>query len=113
MEFLLNISIRCLILAAVAAAELFVFRVKAAPARHAAWTLVTAGMLLQAALVPTLPAVRLKVLRPVTLTEPAASVDQGSSGLVVYSAPSRRLSADQIVGGLYAIGLLWVAAQLG
>ena len=51
MEFLLNITIRSLLLAAVAAVGLWVFRVKAAPARHAVWTLVTAGMLLQAALV--------------------------------------------------------------
>ncbi len=95
-----------------------VFRVKAATVRHAVWTLVTAGMLVQAVLIPLAPpALRVRILRPVTVAEPVASVEDSadvddSSSVVVYSAPPRRLSVDRVAGYVYAIGVLWCSAQL-
>ncbi len=112
MEFLLNIAIRSLLLAGVAAAGLWVFRVKAAPTRHAMWTVVTAGMLLQAALIPILPAVRLRVLRPVVAAVAPASVEDSSAVTVYSTPPPRRPSVDQVAGGVYFIGVLWCTAQL-
>ncbi len=116
MEFLLNITIRSLLLAAMAAAGLWVFGVKTAPVRHAVWTMVTAGMQFQALLVPllaakVLPALPLRVLRPVTVMETRESIDD-SAVVVVQSVPSRRPTMDQIAGWVYGIGVLWCAAQL-
>ncbi|HLK67623.1 MAG TPA: TonB family protein [Bryobacteraceae bacterium] len=82
MELLLSVSLRVLIPAAIAGAVLGIGQVKAAAARHAAWTAVTVCMLLYLALAPVLPSIPVRVL-------PAASVmANGPGAVVVDTAPA-------------------------
>jgi VWFA-related protein/TonB family protein len=61
--YLADVTARSLCLAALARLGVWLFRVKTAAARHAALTVVSGGMLLLAALTPTLPSIPLRVLR--------------------------------------------------
>jgi VWFA-related protein/TonB family protein len=61
--YLADVTARSLCLAALALLGVWLFRVKTAAARHAALTVVSGGMLLLAALTPTLPSIPLRVLR--------------------------------------------------
>ena len=63
--YLAVLSCRSLGLACVTWLALRVFRVKSASVKHAAWTVVTAVMLLQVVASPALPSVPLRVLAPV------------------------------------------------
>ena len=62
MDLLLSVSLRALVPATVAAAVLWIARVRGAAARHAVWTVVTAGMLLSGLLGPLLPIIPLRIL---------------------------------------------------
>jgi beta-lactamase regulating signal transducer with metallopeptidase domain len=61
--YLASVTARSSCLAAAALAGAWLFRVKTAAARHAMMTVVTAGMLLMAALAPVLPPLPFRVLR--------------------------------------------------
>jgi TonB family protein len=62
--YLASVGVRSLVLFGAAAVVLAAFRVKAAAARHAVWTVVAIGMLLLAALTPALPGLPLRLLKP-------------------------------------------------
>lgn len=64
LSFLASVTVRSLGLVAVAIAAMLIFRVKAAAARHAVLTMVVLGMLLLAALAPSMPPIALRVLQP-------------------------------------------------
>src|SRR5277367_1204712 len=94
MDHLLQVAVRSLLLAAIAALSLC--RVKSASIRHAVWTLVTASMLLQIPLGSLLPELPLRVLhsaepRAITITTQVFSVAERrripaplSSGVAIY-----------------------------
>jgi beta-lactamase regulating signal transducer with metallopeptidase domain len=63
-------AIRACALGLIACGGLWLFRVRSAAARHATWTVVVLGMLLQIALAPAVPGVRLRVLP--TVSDPSA-----------------------------------------
>jgi TonB family protein len=70
LSYLASVAVRSLILAVVTGAVILAFRIKSAAARHAVWTLVTAGMLVLALSTPLLPSLPWRVLR----AKPAAAV---------------------------------------
>jgi TonB family protein len=74
LSYLASAAARSLALFGVAGAVLAVGRVKSAAAKHAVWTVVAAGMLILAALGPLLPALPLRVLRPVAGPAPIPDV---------------------------------------
>src|SRR5438270_9172648 len=66
--YLASVSVRSLVLFAVAAAAIAAVRLKSAAARHAVWTVVAGGMLLLAALTPAaLPPLALHLLKPIEM----------------------------------------------
>jgi TonB family protein len=67
---LLNVSLRALVLAAVAGLGILALRIRSAAAKHAVWAFVAAGMLISAVLWSALPVLPLRVLR----AEPPAPV---------------------------------------
>jgi len=87
-------AIRACALGLIAFAGLWLFRVRSSAARHATWTVVVLGMLLQLALGPTVPGVRLKVLP--TAPAPSQRATEKSSRRPVPSRalpPARNRSA--------------------
>jgi TonB family protein len=66
--YLASVSVRSLVLFAIAAAAIAALRLKSAAAQHAVWTVVAGGMLLLAALTPAaLPPLALRLLKPVEM----------------------------------------------
>jgi len=104
MDHLLQVAVRSLLLAAIAALSLC--RVKSASIRHAVWTLVTASMLLQIPLGSLLPELPLRVLhsaepRAITITTQVFSV-----------AERRRIPAPLSSGAaIYICGLLFFLSR--
>jgi GWxTD domain-containing protein len=76
---LLEISLRTLALAALAGAALSLGRVKSAAARHAVWTMVAAGMLIQPLLQPLLPSIPIRILRAPVAAVPVTMASAGFS----------------------------------
>jgi TonB family protein len=109
MEFLIAISLRSLALAAAAWCALALLRVKSPSARHAVWTLVTAGMLAIALAAATLPTVPIRVLRPVS-TPPAVLVAPIVPGNVPATAPTTPRPFPWML--IYAAGLLLSVGRL-
>src|SRR4051794_33419356 len=92
LSFLASVTVRSLVLFAVAAAALLAFRVKSAAANHAAWTVVAGGMLLLAMLSPVLPPMPLHVLSaPAEMGQlpdlPAPSISREAANLPVPAPP--------------------------
>jgi TonB family protein len=83
LAYLADVTARSLGLAALALLGVWLFRVKTAAARHAALTVVSGGMMLLAALTPTLPSIPLRVLR----AEPAAPVSPAPDFQVEAASP--------------------------
>ena len=69
-----SVSLRSLCLGASVLVLLWICRVKSASARHALWTAVTAGMLLQVVLNPMLPPLRVRLLRAPVLQPASATL---------------------------------------
>jgi beta-lactamase regulating signal transducer with metallopeptidase domain len=96
-----------------AVAGLSFCRVKSPSLRHAVWTLVTAGMLVQVLFAPLFPEIPLRVLRP---AEPMAMAQ--TSELVpmaqLASAPKleARVTWEQILSSVYFIGLVVFVIRL-
>jgi TonB family protein len=109
MEFLIAISLRSLALAAAAWCALALLRVKSPAALHAAWTLVTAGMLAIALAAATLPTVPIRVLRPVS-PPPAVLVAPIVPGNVPATAPTTPRPFPWML--IYAAGLLLSVGRL-
>ena len=109
MGFLLAISLRSLALAATAGATLLIFRVRSAAARHAVWTLITAGMLAIAIASATLPDVPVRVLKPVSAFSPRPASTAAFAALKTPLHIPARPSPWAIV---YALGFLAFAARL-
>jgi beta-lactamase regulating signal transducer with metallopeptidase domain len=110
MDYLLQAAVRSVVLATVAGLGLW--RVKSASIRHAVWTLVTAGMLVQIALSPLLQEIPLRVLGS---AEPAVIVVTGQVSSVVEesSTPQSTFSWEQLAAGVYFCGFLFFAVRLG
>ncbi len=105
MSELLHISIRSLAPAALAA--LCLWRVQSAALKHAVWTVVTAGMLLQLLASPLLPPLDLPVLRPIPQTPATAPV--ATVGSISYTPAQREFPGIPV---LYFLGLAFFAARL-
>jgi beta-lactamase regulating signal transducer with metallopeptidase domain len=110
MDHLLQAAVRSALLAALAA--LCLCRVRSASIRHAVWTLVTAGMLLQMVLGPLLPGIPLRVLNS---AEPvrAAVTSQFVRVTERDSAPRAEavLSWGQVASAVYLGGLIFFIAR--
>ncbi|HEY2011881.1 MAG TPA: TonB family protein [Bryobacteraceae bacterium] len=118
---LAGMAVRSLVLAAVAAAALPIFRVRSAAAQHAVWTVVVAAMLALAALEPSLPPVPLRVLRVAP-----AGVGQGFDSPAGFDAVSytaaaplapthprhEKLSWPSVAAAMYLLGVLAFCARL-
>jgi beta-lactamase regulating signal transducer with metallopeptidase domain len=103
---LIAISWRSLVLAAVAGLALG--RRRSAAARHAVWTLVTAGMLAMLVAVATLPAIPVRVMRPAV-----RPVNFTVAAPVTFSAaPTAVFPWEVLIGALYAIGVAAFAGRL-
>lgn len=118
LSFLASVSARSLILFGVAGIVLLAGRVKAAAARHAVWTVVAAGMLVLAATGPLLPAVSLRVLRPVAATQPVQFGDvpvMVVSGGLAGQAPAAPVAHASFTwqDGVLAAYLIGAAILLG
>ncbi len=104
MNTLLEISVRSLAVAALAALGLR--RVKSAAWKHAVWTMVTASMLLQIPLSPALPPLSIPVLRPVEAVAVPVTIVNGPM------LPSQRQPVHfPIVAALYFAAVLFFAAR--
>jgi TonB family protein len=133
LSFFASVTVRSLILFAVAAAVLLAFRVKAAAARHAIWTVVAAGMLLLAVLSPALPRLSLPVLKSaetasfelpavplpaavagpaVPVAAPAFQFSWTGAALVVYAIVAAILLARLAIGYLFTRRLIRAAAPI-
>lgn len=106
MEHLIQITERSTILAAFAAVALW--RVKSASFKHAVWTLIAAGMLLQTILGPLLPSLPLPVLHPVEIavSSPASSIS------ISISQATRPPVWPLIAMAAYFAGVLFFLLQL-
>ena len=117
---LASVTARSLILFGVAAVAILVFRVKAAAARHAVWTAVTAGLLLLSALSPALPRLPLHVLKVQPLVAPLRSAADLPTP-VIPAGPGNPSDVDRLalhftwedagVAG-YALGVLIFLGRL-
>jgi BlaR1 peptidase M56 len=99
-----GISSRSLAIAALA--SLCLWRVKSAALKHAVWTVVMAGMLLQLLLSPVLPPLPLPVLRPVELAAVPGPVTNAP-----MPAPPQP-TGFPVLPSLYIAGVAFFAAQL-
>jgi hypothetical protein len=106
MNYLLDISVRSLVLAALAAA--CICRVKSPSVKHAVWTVITAGMLAQGILGPGLPPLSLPLLSPVeAVVVPAATV-----GAPMPVSESPHPARWPILPAIYIAGVCFFAARL-
>ena len=108
-----SVAVRPLGLLAVAAAVMIVFRVRSAAARHAVWTLVTAGMLFVALTQPILPQVGLRVLD--AAPERSLTVAARLEPLAAQFAPvtvERPYPWETVLAGLWAAGAMLLLARL-
>jgi beta-lactamase regulating signal transducer with metallopeptidase domain len=133
LSFFASVTVRSLVLFAVAAAALLAFRVKAAAARHAIWTVVAAGMLVLALLSPVLPRLSLPVLKaaetasfelpaiPMTAAPVAPSVPAATpafqfswtgAALVLYVLVAAVLLARLAIGYLFTRRLVRAATPI-
>ena len=114
--YLAVLSFRSLALACLTWLMLRVCRVKSAPVKHAAWTIVTAVMLLQVAASPALPSVPLRVLAPVPDAGPTLSPQYALPPIPVQALNShgRRLAFTwrEAVIGIYAVVAFALLVQL-
>jgi len=114
--YLAVLSCRSLGLACVTLLALRVFRVKSASVKHAAWTVVTAVMLLQVAATPALPALYLRVLAPVPDAGSTVSPQFALPPIPVQSSYSRDrhvvVTWRQVVIGVYAVVAFAFLVQL-
>ncbi len=108
MTTLLDVSVRSTVLAALAAVCLW--RVKSAALKHAVWTIVAAGMLLQVLLSAVVPALPLPVLRPVEAVAPTLTI---VATPVVAAIPTPRQPVRvPMLPAVYFAGVLFFAARL-
>jgi GWxTD domain-containing protein len=111
LSYLAGVSLRAIALASVAWLALLVFRVRAASARHAVWTVVTIAMLALAIVSSALPSIPLRVLQaPVVATGPADSFPHALPQALPAVLPSPELSMSTILLWAYTAG---VAILLG
>ena len=116
MAFLANLAVRSLAVAAVAAAAIWLLRLKSAAAQHAVWTAVTAGMLLVGAAGALLPSIPLHILPavPMLAESPRPHVAPLAAFAIRPPAPPPRgMAWQQIAAGLYAAGVLVFLVLLG
>ena len=110
LSYLVSVSIRSLGLAALALTVVAVCRIRSAAARHAMCTAVLTGMLALAALSPLLPAVSLRILRPVAtgpdvdIVLPAVPPTPSASEPVAVAPP--HITWRDVALGVYALGVL-------
>ena len=114
--YLAVLSCRSLGLACLTWLALRVFRVKSASVKHAAWTVVTAVMLVQVVASPALPSVPLRVLAPVPDAGPTVSPQLALPPIPVQLSNShgRHLAFTwrQAVIGIYAVVAFALLVQL-
>lgn len=106
MEHLIQIAERSAILAALAAVALW--RVKSASFKHAVWTMIAAGMLLDAVLGPLLPSLPLPILHPIEL----AAVSQTSPISISISQVSRPPAWPLVAMAAYFTGVVFFLLRL-
>jgi GWxTD domain-containing protein len=114
--YLAVLSFRSLGLACLTWLALRVFRVKSASLRHAAWTVVTAVMLVQTVASPALPSVSLRVLAPLPAARPTVSPQFALPPLPIQPLNSHErhfaLTWSQSVIGIYALVVFILLVQL-
>lgn len=118
-EFLVDLSLRSLGLAAAAWAAIGLLRIRSAAGRHAVWTLMTAAMLLMAVLGPVLPPLTLRVLRPAPAEPVAATAIIAPTPVVAEEQPATQpaprptpIDWRQAAAAVYGAGVLVFAALL-
>uniref|UniRef100_Q01YI0 Peptidase M56, BlaR1 n=1 Tax=Solibacter usitatus (strain Ellin6076) TaxID=234267 RepID=Q01YI0_SOLUE len=105
-ELLIAVSWRSLVLAALAGLALS--RQRSAAARHAVWTLVTAGMPAMAVAIAMLPVIPVRVIRPAV-----RPVNFAIAAPVPFTAaPTRTFPWETTIEALYAIGIAVFAGRL-
>jgi GWxTD domain-containing protein len=114
--YLAVLSFRSLGLACLTWLVLWVCRVKSASVKHAAWTVVTALMLLQVAASPALPPVPLRVLAPIPDAGPSLTPRLALPPIPVQASnlDGRHLALTwtQVVIGIYAVVAFALLIQL-
>jgi TonB family protein len=111
LSYLASVALRSLILASVAAAAIFVFRVKSAAVRHAVWTIAALGMLALGVLAPLLAPIEWRVLRPappaaVFVPAPVPAVAATSPAAPVPAPPIQLTWADAAAALYVAVAIL-------
>jgi len=114
--YLAVVSCRSLGLACVTWLALRVLRVKSASVKHAAWTVVTAVMLLQVVVSPVLPPVPLRVLAPIPDAGPTVSPQLAFPPVRIQAPDSHQrhlaFTWRQAVVGVYAVVAFALLVQL-
>jgi GWxTD domain-containing protein len=114
--YLAILSCRSLGLACLTWLALRMFRVKSASMKHAAWTVVTAVMLLQVLATPALPSVPLRVLAPLPDAGPTLSPQLELPPIPVQASNSAgwhlAFTWKQIAIGIYAVVAFVLLVQL-
>ncbi|HJZ97013.1 MAG TPA: M56 family metallopeptidase, partial [Candidatus Solibacter sp.] len=117
MDLLLSVSLRALIPAAAGAAVLTIGRIRSAAARHAVWTVVTAGMLMSLVLTPLLPRIEARVLPAATATAVPATSSADAVVAEPVTTSAAGISWEQVAAIVYVVGaamfLLRLAAGYG
>ena len=116
MEYLLAISVRSLALGCLAWLVLHTCRVKSASAKHAVWTVLTAVMLLQAAVSRELPSIPVSVLAPLPadteqIATPYRSLELAASASNL-PVRARTISWEQMILAVYTTGVIVLLIQL-
>src|SRR4051812_19255973 len=81
-----DVSVRSLVLATLAAAVLWLMGRCSAAARHAIWSIVLAGMLVQFAAAPLLPPIPLRILAETSPRSPAGASSWRGIAFAIYAA---------------------------
>jgi GWxTD domain-containing protein len=114
--YLAVLSCRSLGLACLTWLVLRVFRVKSASVKHAAWTVVTAVMLVQIVVSPALPSIPLRVLAPVPDGGQAVSSQLALPPISVPASNSHgrhfSFTRRQVAIGIYAVVTFALLVQL-
>ena len=116
LSYLAGVTVRSLGLAVIAWAAMVLVRVKSPAARHAVWTVVTAGMLALAAASALLPGVPVRVLpaKP-QAAAPVAPAAPAIVSVAAVAAPVRESQSfpwDTLIAAVYGAGLLVFAGRL-
>jgi TonB family protein len=115
--YLASVSVRSLVLFAIAAAAIAALRLKSAAAQHAVWTVVAGGMLLLAVSTPALPPLGIHLLKPaaaeIAQLPVTPDLQLGTSAAPAAAPAARRLTWQDGALALWAVVAIVLLGRLG